>query len=105
MKFFYGYKLEASHLRVFGCKYFAHVPKDETRKLDAKSIKCTFTGYCTKKNAYKLFDPISHKLITSTEVVFHENENKGDKMNHTSVWHTSNHNENHVKINVVVEHE
>ena len=46
---FHGYKLEAGHLRVFGCKAFAHVPKDERSKLNAKSIKCIFIGYCTDK--------------------------------------------------------
>ena len=52
---FYGYKLEATHLRVFGCKDFAHVPKDESRKLDAKSIKCIFIGYFTKKKNLQVF--------------------------------------------------
>ena len=40
----YGYKLEVGHLKIFGSKAFAHIPKDERRKLDAKSVKCTFLG-------------------------------------------------------------
>ena len=43
---FNGYKPKVHHLRVFGCKEFAHIPKDERRNLDAKSIKCTFIDYC-----------------------------------------------------------
>jgi hypothetical protein len=43
----HGYKPNVSHLRVFGSTTFAHSPKDERRKLDAKSIKCVFIGYCT----------------------------------------------------------
>ena len=34
----YGYKREVGHLRVFGSKSFAHIPKDDRRKLDEKSI-------------------------------------------------------------------
>ena len=31
-----------SHLRVFGCKAFVHVPKDQRTKLDDKAISCLF---------------------------------------------------------------
>ena len=75
----HGYKLEVRYLRVLGCKDFAHVAKDEIIKLDAKSIKCMFIGYCTDKKTYKLFDPSSHKLLASRDVVFHDNADKGDK--------------------------
>ena len=40
----HGYKLEVSHLRVFGCKAFAHVPKYERKIHDAKSFKCIYIG-------------------------------------------------------------
>ena len=42
---YHCYKPEVDHLRVFGCKAFAHIPKYERRKLDAKSIECIFVGY------------------------------------------------------------
>ena len=29
-----------NHLRIFGCSAFAHVPKDERKKLDSKARKC-----------------------------------------------------------------
>ena len=67
----YGYKPEVGHLRVFGSKVFSHIPKDEKRKLDAKSIKCTFLGYYDDHKAYKLLDLNSHKLIESRDVIFH----------------------------------
>ena len=56
-------------------------------KLDAKSVKWTFIGYCDDQNAYKLFDPNSHRFLASSDVLFHENVDEGDKMNNTSVWH------------------
>lgn len=89
-----------SHLRVFGCKGFPHIPKDERRKLDAKSIKCTFIGYCGDKKTYKLFDPSSHLLLASRDVVFHENVDEGEKMNDTSVWQDI---DDYVKIDTSVE--
>ena len=96
---FHGYKPEVNHLRVFGYKAFAHVPKDERRKLDAKSIECIFVGYCTDKKTYKLFHPSSHKLIASRDVVFHEN---ADEVNNTDVWHILNDGDYHIKIDAVV---
>ena len=33
---FNGYKPQVKHLQIFGCKAFAHIPKDGRRKLDAK---------------------------------------------------------------------
>ena len=41
----YGYKPKISHLIIFGYRAFAYIPKDERRKLDAKSIECVFVGY------------------------------------------------------------
>lgn len=40
-----GKDLSYDHLRVFGCKVFVHVPKDERSKLDAKTRQCIFLGY------------------------------------------------------------
>ena len=97
----YGHKLDVSHLILFGCTAFAHITKANIRKLDAKSIKCVFIGYCTDQKAYKLFDPSSHKLFASRDVVFHENADKSDTMNDT--WHISN--DDHVKIDTLVKEE
>jgi len=36
-KIWFGKNVKYDHLRVFGCKAFVHVPKDERSKLDAKS--------------------------------------------------------------------
>ena len=47
----YGFKLKL--LRVFGSKEFAHIPKEDRRKLDSKSIRCTFIGYCSQYKAYR----------------------------------------------------
>jgi len=90
----HGYKPDVSHFKVFGCTAFAHIPKANRRKLDAKSIKCVFIGYCTNQKAYKLFDPSSHKLFASRDVVFHEQADKSNIKN--DAWHISN--DAHIKL-------
>ncbi|KAJ8752089.1 hypothetical protein K2173_001764 [Erythroxylum novogranatense] len=55
-----GNNPKVSHLRVFGCI------------LDEKSEKCVFIGYSTQSKAYKLYNPISGKVIISKDVMFNE---------------------------------
>jgi hypothetical protein len=50
----YGSKPVVNNLKVFGCKDFAHYPKENRRKLDAKSIKCIFIGYCSEFKATQI---------------------------------------------------
>jgi hypothetical protein len=99
---FHGYKHDVNHLRVFGSSAFAHIPKEEIIKIDAKSIKCVFIRYCTDKKTYKLFDPNSYKLFASRYVVFHENADRGDTMNDVDAWNNYNDNDKHVKIDAMV---
>lgn len=49
----YGFKLAVNHLRVFGSKAFAHIPKADRKKLEPKIVRCIFVGYGTKFKAYK----------------------------------------------------
>jgi hypothetical protein len=51
-----GKKPSVSHLKVFGCDAFVHVPKEKRSKLDNKATKCIFIGY-------KLWDPVSRKTM------------------------------------------
>ncbi|RVW91276.1 Retrovirus-related Pol polyprotein from transposon TNT 1-94 [Vitis vinifera] len=37
------------HLRVFGCRTFVHVPRDEWYKLDSKTKQCIFLGYSNEE--------------------------------------------------------
>jgi transposase InsO family protein len=40
-----GKNLNYSHLKIFGCEAFVHIPKENRTKLDDKSMKCIFLGY------------------------------------------------------------
>ena len=58
------------HLRVFGCRDFVHIPKDESSKLDPKAKQCIFLGYGHEKFGYRLYDPVDKKVVRSRDVVF-----------------------------------
>lgn len=66
-----GKKPSVSHLRVFGCTAYALV--DLRSKLDDKSMKCVFIGYATQSKAYRLYNPLTGKIVVSRNVVFNEN--------------------------------
>jgi hypothetical protein len=40
-----GRKLDLSHLKVFGCIAYVHVPNELQTKLHSKVEKCVFIGY------------------------------------------------------------
>jgi hypothetical protein len=80
-------------LIIFGSKAFAHIQKEDRRKLDAKAIKCIFIGYCTKYKSYKMFDPNIHKVFASRDVLFHENVDEVRKEYDYDVWNLPKENE------------
>jgi len=69
-----GLKPSVAHFRVFGCISHVHVPNHKRVKLDAKSLKCVFLGVSENSKAYRIFDPISQKIIISRDVVFKEDQ-------------------------------
>ena len=80
-----GKNVSYDHLRVFGCKSFVHVPKDERSKLDVKTRQCIFIGYGQDEFGYRFYDPVEKKLIRSRDVVFFKDQtiedfNKDEKV-------------------------
>lgn len=73
-KIWFGKNVRYDHLRVFGCKAYVHVPKDERSKLDAKTRQCIFIGYGQDEFGYKLFDPVEKKAVRSRDVKFMEDQ-------------------------------
>jgi hypothetical protein len=73
-KIWFGKNVKYDHLRVFGCKVFFLIPKDERSKLDAKSKQYIFIGYGHDEFGYRLYDPLWKKLIRSCDVVFMEDQ-------------------------------
>jgi hypothetical protein len=67
-----GRKPNVSHLRVFGCKAFAHVPDEKRTKLESKSMPCVFLGYCKGTKSYCLMCVETKRIIKSTNIAFIE---------------------------------
>ncbi|KAA0036801.1 Retrovirus-related Pol polyprotein from transposon TNT 1-94 [Cucumis melo var. makuwa] len=65
-----GRKPSIAHLRVFGCMIYAHIPDQKHCKLDDKSDKYVFVGYDASSKGYKLYNPITKKMMVSRDVVF-----------------------------------
>ncbi|KAI5324312.1 hypothetical protein L3X38_033385 [Prunus dulcis] len=61
-----------AHLKVFGSVCFVHKPKESREKLDAKSTRGVFVGYETCEKGYRVFDPVTRKLLLSRDIVFDE---------------------------------
>jgi hypothetical protein len=76
-----GTKLNVAHLMTFRCIEYAHIPSDLRKKLDDKSEKCIFTSYSETSKAYRLYNPITKKLILSRDVKFLENQFWNDSEN------------------------
>ena len=69
-----GKNISYKHLRVFGCRAFVHIPKDERAKLDGKGKQCIFLGYAHEEFGYRLWDPINKRIVRSRDVVFLEDQ-------------------------------
>lgn len=70
-----GEKPSVSHLKIFGCIAYALIDSHNRSKLDDKSTKCIFVGYCTQSKAYRLYEPVKGKVIISRNVIFDEEAN------------------------------
>ena len=68
----YGRKPAISHLKVFGCVCYAHIPDQLRQKLDDKAESMVFVGYSTRSKGYRLYDPRTMKVVTRRDVQFHE---------------------------------
>lgn len=73
-----GQKPNVSHMRTFGCEAMVHLPKEKRKKLDSKSQKMTFIGYCENTKGYRFLLPNSKIAIKSRDAVFLESTVKRD---------------------------
>jgi len=63
-------------LRVFGSLAYTHILGEKRKKLDLKSLKCTFLGYGEPNGfkGYRLYDPQSRRLFFGRDVIFFEDD-------------------------------
>ncbi|WJZ94464.1 hypothetical protein VitviT2T_013319 [Vitis vinifera] len=60
------------HLRSFGSACFVLLQSHEHNKLESRSRLCCFLGYGETQKGYRCYDPVSHRLRVSRNVVFWE---------------------------------
>lgn len=68
----FNQKPNVSHLKVFGCLAFLHIPTENRRKFEEKSRRVIFVGYPAGTKGYKLYDPLSKRFIRGRDVMFAE---------------------------------
>ena len=51
------------HLKVFGCRAFAHILDVERSKLDGKTKECVFLGYAHDDFGYRIWDPRKKRIF------------------------------------------
>lgn len=67
----YNTKPNIEKIRVFGCKAYVHIPKeDRNGKLDSRSKPMIMVGYTN--NGYRLWDTEKEKIVVARNVVFDE---------------------------------
>ena len=82
-----GHTPDVSYFRVFGCKAYVHVHKDDRKKLDPKAIEATFIGYEPGSKGYRLWDKRTRSVRLSRDVKFDEDQfpsRKSDETRSTS---------------------
>ena len=65
-----GKKPSLTHLKLFGCEAYAHVPKENKSTLDKNVEKCIFIGYKDGLKGYNIWDPETKKVVYSRDLVF-----------------------------------
>ena len=69
---FTGKKPDLSHLKVFGCLAYVHIPDELRSKLDPKAEKCMFICYLLEQKGYRCYNPLKRDFRVSRDVVFDE---------------------------------
>ena len=69
---FHEKKPNITHLRIFGCIGYAKIEKTQLRKLDDRSNMLVNFGTKPGSKAYRLYDPQTHKIVVSRDVIFDE---------------------------------
>jgi Reverse transcriptase (RNA-dependent DNA polymerase)/gag-polypeptide of LTR copia-type/Integrase core domain/GAG-pre-integrase domain len=67
-----GVRPNIKHLRVFGCKAYAHIPKEKRTKWDAKATEGVMVGYSETSTGYRVLHPDTNKITISRTVEFDE---------------------------------
>lgn len=67
-----GIKPNLSHLRIFGCPIYIHIPKEKRTKLEPSGKKGILIGYSETTKGYRVFIPGQKTIEISRDVKFEE---------------------------------
>ncbi|GKB35149.1 retrovirus-related pol polyprotein from transposon TNT 1-94 [Tanacetum coccineum] len=65
-------KPTVSHLRIFRGIAYVDVPNQKRSKLDDRSEKHVFIGYDKHSKGYKIYNPVTRKVVASRDIKFKE---------------------------------
>ena len=65
-------KLDISHLRIFGCLVYIHIPKEKRTKMEPSRNKGNFVDYSEISKAFRIYVPSERHVEVSQDVTFHE---------------------------------
>ena len=68
----YHRKPDMSYLRVFGCRCWYTLPRNQIDKLDPRAQEAIMIGYARGRRGYKLWDVSAGKVVVSRDVRFDE---------------------------------
>ncbi|UYV74194.1 hypothetical protein LAZ67_11002383, partial [Cordylochernes scorpioides] len=69
---YFGTKPNVANYKIFGCNAYMHIPKENRKKWDNKSIKLMFLGYENTSKNFRLWDWKTRKIRISKDVTFDE---------------------------------
>jgi len=71
---FTKHKPNLSHLRIYGCAAYVHIPREKRSKLESKALCYVIVGYDDLSKAYRCYDPEKQRIIISKDVYFDETQ-------------------------------
>ena len=69
------------HIRPFGTRAYALIPKELRNKLDSPTEQGIFVGYPTSRKGYMIYYPTTKRILAAREVIFKENDKNDDLLN------------------------
>ena len=69
---FFDERPEVSHLNIFGCHVYIHIPKEKRSKLDPFGKKGFFIKYSEQLKSYRIYIPGYPQIDISKDVIFDE---------------------------------
>ena len=65
-------KPKVSHIKIFGCPVFIHIPKQKRNKMEPLGKKGIFVGYYEVSKAFRIYIPGHHHIEIIRDVTFDE---------------------------------